>query len=158
MNNSRVHAGPVCGLCEELFVDAVLQAVWNAPWRRKTASLQENPESLITAHQACGAAIKEQGFHSTDEKGQTPSALKSFDKRQLCGDVPVIARRISRAASSRISMEACSLYHAAWGVQIRLGASLRGPWLKLKSYSLNERLRLLYSCQCTDKVSNEFMN
>lgn len=46
---------------------------------------------------------------------------------------PVMARRISRAASSRISMEACSLYHAAWGVQMRLGASFSGPWLKLGS-------------------------
>lgn len=44
---------------------------------------------------------------------------------------PVMALRISRAASSRISMDACSLYQAACGVQIRLGASFRGPWLKL---------------------------
>lgn len=44
---------------------------------------------------------------------------------------PVIALRISRAASSRISIDACSLYQAAWGVQIRFGASFRGPWLKL---------------------------
>lgn len=42
-----------------------------------------------------------------------------------------MALRISRAASSRISMDACSLYQAACGVQIRLGASFRGPWLKL---------------------------
>lgn len=44
---------------------------------------------------------------------------------------PVMALRISLAASSRISMEACSLYQAACGVQIRLGASFKGPWLKL---------------------------
>lgn len=43
----------------------------------------------------------------------------------------MIALRISRAASSRISIEACSLYQAACGVQIRFGASFKGPWLKL---------------------------
>ncbi|TNN75866.1 hypothetical protein EYF80_013836 [Liparis tanakae] len=42
-----------------------------------------------------------------------------------------MALRISRAASSLISSEACSLYQAACGVQIRLGASFSGPWLKL---------------------------
>lgn len=47
---------------------------------------------------------------------------------------PVMARRISRAASSRISMDACSLYQAACGVQMRLGASFRGPWLKLMTH------------------------
>lgn len=52
---------------------------------------------------------------------------------------PVMALRISRAASSRISMEACSLYQAACGVQIRLGASFRGPWLKLHSTGQSER-------------------
>lgn len=46
---------------------------------------------------------------------------------------PVMALRISRAASSRISMDACSLYQAVCGVQIRLGASFRGPWLKLQT-------------------------
>lgn len=49
-----------------------------------------------------------------------------------CGP-PVMALRISRAASSRISMDACSLYQAVCGVQIRLGASFRGPWLKLQT-------------------------
>lgn len=44
-----------------------------------------------------------------------------------------MALRISRAASSRISMDACSLYQAVCGVQIRLGASFRGPWLKLQT-------------------------
>lgn len=51
---------------------------------------------------------------------------------------PVMALRISRAASSRISMDACSLYQAAWGVQIRLGASFRGPWLKLGQQSAGQ--------------------
>ena len=46
--------------------------------------------------------------------------------------VPVMARRISVAAASLISSEACSLYQAVWGVQIRLGASFRGPWVKLE--------------------------
>lgn len=45
--------------------------------------------------------------------------------------VPVIALLISVAAASRISSEACSLYQAVWGVQIRLGASFSGPWVKL---------------------------
>lgn len=51
---------------------------------------------------------------------------------------PVMALRISRAASSRISMDACSLYQAACGVHIRLGASFRGPWLKLGRHSRSE--------------------
>lgn len=45
--------------------------------------------------------------------------------------LPVMARRTSLAASSRASTEACSLYHDVWGVQIRLGASFRGPVEKL---------------------------
>lgn len=40
---------------------------------------------------------------------------------------PVIARRISVAAASLISSEACSLYQAVWGVQMRFGASFKGP-------------------------------
>lgn len=40
---------------------------------------------------------------------------------------PVIARRISVAAASLISREACSLYQAVWGVQMRFGASFKGP-------------------------------
>ena len=40
---------------------------------------------------------------------------------------PVMARRISVAAASLISSEACSLYQAVWGVQMRFGASFRGP-------------------------------
>lgn len=47
--------------------------------------------------------------------------------------VPVMALRISVAAASLISSDACSLYQAVWGVQIKLGASLRGPWEKLFS-------------------------
>lgn len=43
------------------------------------------------------------------------------------GRVPVIARRISVAAASLISSDACSLYQAVCGVQIRLGASFNGP-------------------------------
>lgn len=42
-----------------------------------------------------------------------------------------MALRISVAAASLISREACSLYQAVCGVQIRLGASFRGPWAKL---------------------------
>lgn len=45
--------------------------------------------------------------------------------------VPVMARRTSLAASSLASTEACSLYQDVWGVQIRFGASFRGPWEKL---------------------------
>lgn len=40
---------------------------------------------------------------------------------------PVIALRISVAAASLISSDACSLYQAVWGVQMRFGASFRGP-------------------------------
>jgi len=43
------------------------------------------------------------------------------------GWVPVIARRISVAAASLISSDACSLYQAVCGVQIKLGASFSGP-------------------------------
>lgn len=46
---------------------------------------------------------------------------------------PVMALRISVAAASRISSDACSLYQAVWGVQIKLGASFRGPWEKLQA-------------------------
>lgn len=46
--------------------------------------------------------------------------------------VPVMALRISVAAASLISREACSLYQAVCGVQIRLGASFSGPWAKLQ--------------------------
>ena len=46
--------------------------------------------------------------------------------------LPVIALRTSLAASSLASMEACSLYQEVWGVQIRLGASFRGPDEKLE--------------------------
>lgn len=42
-----------------------------------------------------------------------------------------MARRISVAAASLISRDACSLYQAVWGVQIKLGASFRAPWEKL---------------------------
>lgn len=42
-----------------------------------------------------------------------------------------MARRTSLAASSRASTEACSLYQDVCGVQIRLGASFRGPVEKL---------------------------
>lgn len=48
-----------------------------------------------------------------------------------CVSVPVMALRISVAAASLISSDACSLYQAVWGVQIRLGASFRGPKEKL---------------------------
>lgn len=43
-----------------------------------------------------------------------------------------MALRISVAAASLISREACSLYQAVCGVQIRLGASFSGPWAKLQ--------------------------
>ena len=43
-----------------------------------------------------------------------------------------MALRISVAAFSLISSDACSLYQAVWGVQIRLGASFRAPWEKLQ--------------------------
>lgn len=46
--------------------------------------------------------------------------------------IPVMALRISVAAASLISSDACSLYQAVWGVQIKLGASFRGPWEKLR--------------------------
>ena len=52
--------------------------------------------------------------------------------RRSGGVLPVMARRTSRAASSRASTEACSLYQDVWGVQIRLGASFSGPVEKLQ--------------------------
>lgn len=45
----------------------------------------------------------------------------------LCAGVPVMALRISVAAASLISKEACSLYQAVCGVQMRFGASFSGP-------------------------------
>ncbi len=58
------------------------------------------------------------------------------------GFVPVMALRISVAAASLISSEACSLYHAVWGVQIRLGASFRGPWEKLREHQRTRKTEL----------------
>ena len=55
---------------------------------------------------------------------------------KLSGMRPVIAHRISVAAASLISSEACSLYQAVWGVQMRFGASFKGPWAKLKGSDL----------------------
>lgn len=55
------------------------------------------------------------------------------------GRVPVMALRISVAAASLISSDACSLYQAVWGVQIRLGASFRGPLEKLRNGKPNKR-------------------
>lgn len=52
-------------------------------------------------------------------------------KTVVASVLPVMARRTSLAASSRASTEACSLYHDVCGVQIRLGASFRGPVEKL---------------------------
>lgn len=57
--------------------------------------------------------------------------------------VPVMALLISVAAASRISNEACSLYQAVWGVQIRLGASFSGPWVKLEEQSKRKRGEVL---------------
>lgn len=45
-----------------------------------------------------------------------------------------MALRISVAAASLISSDACSLYQAVWGVQIKLGASFKGPWEKLSNH------------------------
>lgn len=53
-----------------------------------------------------------------------------------------MALRISLAASSRDSMDACSLYHAVWGVQITLGASFKGPFAKLW---YRKRVMFIYS-------------
>lgn len=67
-----------------------------------------------------------------------------FRWKTFCEDemsVPVIALRISRAASSRISIEACSLYQAACGVQIRFGASFNGPWLKLNEILKQDQMK-----------------
>ena len=47
--------------------------------------------------------------------------------RSESGIRPQIARLISVAAISRSSLHDASEYHAACGVQIRFGASLRGP-------------------------------
>lgn len=52
--------------------------------------------------------------------------------------VPVMARRTSLAASSRASTDACSLYQDVWGVQMRFGASFRGPWEKLIKKSIRQ--------------------
>lgn len=36
--DGRVHACPVCGLCEKLLIHTVLQAVWNTTWGQKKHS------------------------------------------------------------------------------------------------------------------------
>ncbi|KFM62828.1 hypothetical protein X975_11971, partial [Stegodyphus mimosarum] len=53
------------------------------------------------------------------------SLLTQF--RSESGIRPTIALLISLAAISRNSVELASLYHAACGVQMRLGASFNGP-------------------------------
>lgn len=62
------------------------------------------------------------------------SLLTQF--RKLSGMRPVIARRISVAAASLISSDACSLYQAVCGVQMRFGASFNGPWAKLGEWKV----------------------
>lgn len=55
------------------------------------------------------------------------SCTGSRFEMRLYDSVPVMALRISVAAASLISREACSLYQAVCGVQIRFGASFSGP-------------------------------
>lgn len=78
-----------------------------------------------------GPAQEARGFVAEEPPAGTHPRESLRDPGPLAPGPPVMALRISRAASSRISMDACSLYQAACGVQIRLGASFRGPWLKL---------------------------
>lgn len=60
--------------------------------------------------------------------GSVGTILTGFDFRTILNVAsPVMALRISVAAASLISREACSLYQAVCGVQIRLGASFSGP-------------------------------
>lgn len=70
------------------------------------------------------------------------AAKEMTRSHKICVHVlPVMARRTSLAASSRASTEACSLYQDVCGVQIRLGASFRGPVEKLerRKYRLLQR-------------------
>lgn len=61
------------------------------------------------------------------------SLLTQFLKTS--GILPTMARRISVAAISRSSVADASLKKAAWGVHIRLGASLRAPYdRKINNY------------------------
>lgn len=55
--------------------------------------------------------------------------------------LPVMARLTSLAASSRASIDACSLYQDVCGVQIRLGASFRGPVEKLLGWKKTKKTK-----------------
>lgn len=77
--------------------------------------------------------------------------------------LPVMARLTSLAASSRASIDACSLYQDVCGVQIRLGASFRGPveklfWWEKKTQS-NEVCWLIfvYMLQLTRAVHHVYL-
>lgn len=113
------------GLCGEHRVEAERRLLHLGAWQ---------------GAEGCGPALAQVRLSSAAPSGgeqrslwrPSGAGLRRGRTRVCPQPSPVMALRISRAASSRISMEACSLYQAAWGVQIRLGASFRGPWLKLR--------------------------
>lgn len=80
-------------------------------------------ESDVRVRTACSRS------HPSEPRQHAPSA--DAQTLECFQSVPVMALRISVAAASLISREACSLYQAVCGVQIRLGASFSGPWAKL---------------------------
>lgn len=79
------------------------------------------PERIFTRGRRATAHIK-------PNPGQRAQLAHPATKRwRVSKSVPVMALRISVAAASLISRDACSLYQAVCGVQIRLGVSFRGP-------------------------------
>lgn len=63
-----------------------------------------------------------------------PASSLSTQFGKLSGMWPVIAPWFSVAAASLIPRDTCSLYRDICGMQMRLGASLNGPWVKLLTH------------------------
>ena len=108
---------------------------WSLPWQQEVLP-EPRPQCLagicMWHHSALDELLAD--LLLTRELLWQSSLFTQFIK--LSGMRSLIAHRISVAAASLISSEACSLYQAGWGVQMRFRASFKGPWAKLKGSDL----------------------
>lgn len=116
VNGGDLHAGPLGRRHQVVLVHAVLQAVRDAALEGGGGTGQREKGYWVPHQQDSCFGVRDR---VPSPSGEGVSFL------------PVMARRTSLAASSRASTEACSLYQDVCGVQIRLGASFRGPAEKL---------------------------
>lgn len=110
------------GSAVDLRVNLGLLLLQHPPGRRGDKELFVDAVAEAVRDPACGES---RGWASAEAR-----RLKKKKTQKICeavSYVPVMALRISVAAASRISSDACSLYQAVWGVQIKLGASFNGP-------------------------------